>query len=163
MPYSVKRLSGTLGVSRAAHSAWCGLSHGVQFFKQAKWLCSTKRINTCGCVQRKSLIVADAGITKPWYIILPESKFRVTCDPPRPLFTALNTQDLYGRWRASPGTNSQACRWDLCQVFFILYMAAMVPVRVGFDYSALNGWFWFETLLDMYFCCLLYTSPSPRD
>jgi hypothetical protein len=43
------------------------------------------------------------------------------------------------------------CRWDLFQVIFIVYMAAMVPVRVGFDYSAFGVWFWFEMIVDTYF------------
>jgi hypothetical protein len=44
-----------------------------------------------------------------------------------------------------------ACRWDLLQVFFILYMAAMVPVRVGFDFVATGAMFWFEGMVDLYF------------
>ena len=44
-----------------------------------------------------------------------------------------------------------ACRWDLLQVFCILYMAAVVPVRVGFDFVATGGWFYFELVIDIYF------------
>ena len=35
----------------------------------------------------------------------------------------------------------------------VQYMAAMVPVRVGFDFVAYGAIFWFETLIDCYFWC----------
>lgn len=48
-------------------------------------------------------------------------------------------------------TEGAFCRWDLLQVFCILYMAAVVPVRVGFDFVATGGIFYFELLIDIYF------------
>ncbi|KAH8073911.1 voltage-gated potassium channel [Aureococcus anophagefferens] len=42
-------------------------------------------------------------------------------------------------------------RWDVAQVFFLAYVATMVPVRVAFEWPALGLFLWLELLIDVYF------------
>lgn len=42
-------------------------------------------------------------------------------------------------------------RWDVLQVFALAYVSLMVPMRLGFDWSAVGVWYVLETGLDVYF------------
>jgi CRP-like cAMP-binding protein len=42
-------------------------------------------------------------------------------------------------------------RWDVAQVVALAYVSLMVPMRLGFDWSAVGVWYAVETALDLYF------------
>ena len=43
--------------------------------------------------------------------------------------------------------------WDLCQAVFLIYIALVVPWRIGFNQPTEPGefWFGFDLLIDIYF------------
>ena len=74
-----------------------------------------------------------------------------------------------------PDSSFKMC-WDLSQVVVLLYVAAVVPLRIGFDMSSdpFSTFWWIEVFIDSYFlvdvchckrfalqCCLCFT-PLPK-
>lgn len=58
--------------------------------------------------------------------------------------------------------------WDILQTFILLYVAVMVPYRVGFKASAEGPIYWVELLQDLYFVCDVFLNfftgyPDPED
>ena len=45
--------------------------------------------------------------------------------------------------------------WDILQVFFLIYVGIMIPLREGFDmsYEIASDQFWIELVVDSYFIC----------
>ena len=52
--------------------------------------------------------------------------------------------------------------WDLAQVFLLLYLLIVVPLRVAFDVTVKSHSlaFWVDVLVDIYFIVVCYSSPA---
>ena len=64
-----------------------------------------------------------------------------------------------GKWYVILPENNFKMGWDLAQVVVLLYVATVVPLRIGFDAEAsfLSAGWWVELFVDIYF--LLDVSP----
>ena len=58
-----------------------------------------------------------------------------------------------GKWYVILPENNFKMGWDLAQVVVLLYVATVVPLRIGFDAEAsfLSAGWWVELFVDIYF------------
>ena len=49
-----------------------------------------------------------------------------------------------------PDSNFRTC-WDLISFLFIIYQSILIPFRISFEQDAKGGFFYFETMIDIFF------------
>ena len=49
-----------------------------------------------------------------------------------------------------PDSNFRTC-WDLISFLFIIYQSILIPFRISFEQDAAGGFFYFETVIDVFF------------